>query len=423
MTLSALFRIALALAVALATLQPGTARAHGRSVSYSAWSLEEGAGGTVRLRVSLVDLGALERFKGDEAALAAHLRGALTLVAGDQPCRPDAASFRTLEAESGWMAYEWDVACAAAPTALTNQLLFNEKPMHVHFARLSGGTPPGQAAKAGSTSAWSVEEVLNDGKRTATIPTAASAPRSWIGSVAQYVPIGFGHILSGLDHLMFLLVLVLLGSRLRWLLGVVTGFTLGHSVTLGLAALGYATPVVTTVEALVGLSIALVAVENVWLVERPGEKRGGNRIPATSVAALLLVAGLSLFGAVQLPTVMLFGLVLFAACYFILVGRSRQSSQRVGNLRWAVAALFGLVHGFAFAEVLHGANLPVSSLVPALLGFNVGVEAGQVAVLLVAWPALLWVRRRGPEAQASLIRWGSAVAVCAGVYWFVSRGF
>ncbi len=425
MTLSALLRIVLAIAVALAIVQPGTASAHGRSVSYSAWSLEEAGmpgghgGGTVRLRVSLVDLGALEEFKGDEEGLAAHLRGALTLVAGAKPCDADAASFRTLEAESGWMAYEWGVVCAAAPTALNNQLLFNEKPMHVHFARLSGRTTAGQGANAESTAAWSVEEVLNDGKRTAMVPAASSAPRSWMGSVAEYVPIGFGHILSGLDHLMFLLVLVLLGSRLRWLLGVVTGFTLGHSVTLGLAALGYATPVVTTVEALVGLSIALVAVENVWLVEKPG----GNRIPATFVGALLLVAGLSLFGAVQLPTVMLFGLVLFAACYFMLVGRSRHSSQRVGNLRWAVAALFGLVHGFAFAEVLHGANLPVSSLVPALLGFNLGVEAGQVAVLLVAWPALLWVRRRGPEAQASLIRWGSAVAVCAGVYWFVSRGF
>ncbi len=404
--------------VAVAVVQPRTADAHGKSVSYSTWLLSEG-GASVRLRVSLVDLGALKQFKGDEAGLAAHLRGALTLVAGDSPCRPDRDSFRRLEADRGWMAYEWSVACAAAPTLLSGQLLFDEKPMHVHFASISGELTAAQAAAADVPGTWSVEAVLNDGTRTAVVPCGSGATRSWIGRVAEYAPIGFEHILSGLDHLMFLLVLVLLGGRLRWLLGVVTGFTLGHSVTLGLAALGYATPVVTTVEALVGLSIALVAVENVWLVEG----RAGHRIPATFVGALVVVAGLSMFGVVQLPTVMLFGVVLFAACYFMLVGRSRHSAQQVGNLRWAVAALFGLVHGFAFAEVLHGADLPVSSLVPALLGFNLGVEAGQVAVLALAWPVLLWVRRRGPEAQAVLIRWGSALAVCAGVYWFVSRGF
>jgi hypothetical protein len=405
-----LVRLLVSAAMVLAIIQPRTANAHGRSVSYSNWSLREDGGASVRLRVSLVDLGALKQFKSDESGLPAYLRDSLTLAGPAGACAPNPGTFHNLTAKRGWMAYEWTVSCEGTPAELNSELFLAQKPMHVHFARLSS---------AAASSTWSVERVLNDGNRTVSVPQASPPAGSWFGSVIRYIPIGFEHILSGLDHLMFLLVLVLLGTRLRWLLGVVTGFTLGHSVTLGLATLGYATPAVTTVEALVGLSIALVAVENVWALE----KEGNHRIPAGFVAALLLVAGLSMLGAVALPSVMLFGLVLFAACYFAMVQRSRHSAQRVGNLRWAVAALFGLVHGFAFAEVLHGAELPASRLVPALLGFNVGVEAGQVAVLVVAWPALVWVRRRGPEAQASVVRWGSALAVCAGVYWFVSRGF
>ena len=407
---------------AFAVLQPRSAAAHGRSVSYSAWAFD-GATATVRLRTSLVDLGALERFKSDEVGLAAYLRRSLTLASSERACVSDPNSFRRLSAEVGWMAYEWRVTCATAPTALTSDLLLDEKPMHVHIASFSSpASAParvGEARAGESPAPFTVERVLNDGARTVAVP---KAPGTWLQALTEKVPIGFTHILSGPDHLMFLLVLVLLGSRLRWLLGVVTGFTLGHSVTLGLATLGYATPAVTTVEALVGLSIALVAVENVWLVE-PGAKARSPRIPATFVAALVVVMALSMLGVVQLPTVMLFGIVLFAACYFAWVARHRQAADGAGNLRWAVAALFGLVHGFAFAEVLHGAELPASRLVPALLGFNIGVEAGQVAVLLVAWPALRWVRARGAEAQAVCVRYGSAVAVCAGVYWFVSRGF
>lgn len=107
-----------------------------------------------------------------------------------------------------------------------------------------------------------------------------------IWNVRRHVPLGVEHILSGWDHVIFLLALLLMATSLRSALVVVTGFTVGHSVTLALATLGFASPDIATVEALIGLSIVLVAVENIWLAEG----RGSPVVPRARVAALCALA-------------------------------------------------------------------------------------------------------------------------------------
>lgn len=169
-------------------------------------------------------------------------------------------------------------------------------------------------------------------------------PTRW--DVARsYGVLGFEHVLSGADHLLFLLGLVLLGGNV---LATVTAFTLGHSVTLSLAALGLVDLPVRPVEVAIALSVFWLAVE----LARPR------------------------------PTAL-------------------------GRRPWLLAGAFGLLHGLGFAGALREAGLPADEIPMALLSFNAGIEAGQVAVVVV----LLVLRAMGRPAIARAPGWVTRVPV------------
>src|SRR5262249_30719114 len=150
-------------------------------------------------------------------------------------------------------------------------------------------------------------------------------------------------------HLAFLLALLLVEASLWEVAKVVTGFTVGHSITLALAILGVLRPETSAIEALIGLSIALVAGENLWLLAgRPGG------VPWAIGGVLLALAAGAAIGVGGVPALTLAGLALFTLCYFHLLERVSYPAR----LRWAVAFLFGLIHGFGFAGVLIEAHLP-----------------------------------------------------------------
>jgi hypothetical protein len=218
------------------------------------------------------------------------------------------------------------------------------------------------------------------------------------------------HILSGWDHLAFVLALILLASRLAEVAWLATAFTAAHSLTLAAAVLGWASVREDAVEAVIGFSIALVATENLWL--RAGRERW---LPRALVLGLALLAAL---GATRLPWPLLAGLALFTACYFAL---AREAAQPL-RLRIAAAFVFGLAHGFGFAGALAELQLPASSLALGLLGFNAGVELGQLLVIALAWPVLLWLGRR-PPARLWTADVASACVCALGTFWFVTRAF
>jgi hypothetical protein len=120
------------------------------------------------------------------------------------------------------------------------------------------------------------------------------------------------------------------------------------------------------------------------------------------------------------PAVTGFGLALFAACYFALLARA----ERPARMRFAIAFCFGLVHGFGFAGVLSEAALAPERVVPALLGFNLGVEIGQLAIVAVLWPVLAALARlRDGRWHRALLEVGSGVVCALGTYWWIARGF
>ena len=193
--------------------------------------------------------------------------------------------------------------------------------------------------------------------RHATLVFGAAAPRTANG-FGSFLVLGIEHILLGYDHLLFLLALLLAPARWQTTVKIVTAFTLAHSITLALTALDVLRLPPVLVEAVIAASIAYVAAENLW-ARNPLSRR-----------------------------------------------------------TW-VTGLFGLVHGCGFASVLRDIGLPAEGLWPALLGFNVGVEAGQIAVILLVLPALHAIRRLKREAVVSATL---SAGVCAvGVWLLVQR--
>lgn len=179
----------------------------------------------------------------------------------------------------------------------------------------------------------------------------------WWQAAREFTRLGVEHIFTGYDHLVFLLGLLLVGRGLRDLFAIVTAFTVAHSITLALAALGIVHPTVWVVEAAIALSVAYVGLEN-------------------------LVA-------------------------------------RTFRHRWLIAFFFGLVHGFGFAAMLQDARPTGEISLLALLTFNAGVELGQLAVVTLAWP-LLWTLRRS-RYRATVVRVTSVLIAGCGVFWFVER--
>lgn len=189
--------------------------------------------------------------------------------------------------------------------------------------------------------------VVLDGQ-SAGAPATSPANDGTLG----FFRLGIEHILMGFDHVLFVFALMLRGGRVWSLLGIVTAFTVAHSITLGLAVLGFVRPPASVVEPLIAASIAYVAVENIFL-------------------------------------------------------------ERAVSRRWLVSLLFGLVHGFGFAGPLLDLGLPEESLFSSLLFFNLGVEAGQAMIVAMLFPALLWLSRFPWRHQA--VTFISAVVLAAAV--------
>jgi hydrogenase/urease accessory protein HupE len=190
----------------------------------------------------------------------------------------------------------------------------------------------------------------------------AGTRQGTVAVIRKFVGSGIHHILIGPDHLLFLIGLLLLGGSLRQLVLVVSAFTAAHSVTLSLAALNILSPPARIVEPAIALSIIYVGADNLTV-------RGGRDVRA-----------------------------------------------------W-IAFGFGLIHGFGFAGVLREMDLPSRALGWSLFSFNLGVEIGQLVVVIAVAAALSAVRTRSEIAGRRLAFAGSLVVIAAGAFWFIERVF
>ena len=391
--------------LALVAVAPASAPAHTRSASYSSWSFDAD-GAEVELRIPLLELTRLPvdpaRDLGSGGPVALYFADHLVLLQGASRCLPESPPVAQ-QAPRGWVAYRWRLRCpASGPRVIESRVLLEEAPSHLHFARVAADAVQ-ERVLTEADPRWPLD--TSDG--------AKSRPTLEGTGLLGYVRLGVLHILSGYDHLAFLLALLLLASTLREVAYLVTAFTLAHSITLALAVLGVLRPDAAAVESLIGFSIALVAAENGWLLSGRGVA-----VPVVATSALCALAALAAAGIGAVPAGALLGLALFSLCHFGLLARASLPAR----LRAAVAFAFGLVHGFGFAGVLAEMELPPQRVAHALFGFNVGVELGQLGVVALIWPALRGLERRSPQGLYRKVAEIGSAAICAlGLYWFLAR--
>ena len=418
---SVTIRWLLPLCLLVAAALPDNAVAHARSVSYSNWELTP-EGASVQARISLLELSRLGiplpigPGLGDRAANEAvglYLAERLDLYSDGERCLPSGIP-SARPGEDGSVAYRWTLICpGAGERTIRSSILREQAPSHLHFARIvipdADGAPTRILERVLSESdpQWQIAAADDDDASPRADPMGTS--------LGAYVLLGIEHILSGWDHLAFVFALVLLAGSLGEVARLVTGFTVAHSITLALAVLHWVEPRNGPVEAMIGFSVALVALENAWLLAGRGW-----RIPVIATGGLLAVAAMGAAGLGTLPVLAAIGLALFTASHFGLL----RVARRPAALRVVLAFAFGLVHGFGFAGVLAEMDLPTDRLFTALLGFNLGVEAGQLAVVAVLWPVLVWLRTVAGGRPHRMVVDVAGASICGlGLFWFLTRAF
>lgn len=210
-----------------------------------------------------------------------------------------------------------------------------------------------------------IQQLLNANNASLVIPAEQSA---W-QVAGEYIVLGVEHILLGIDHLLFVLALVLLVRHGRRLVWTITAFTLGHSITLSLVALGYMDYPVSLVEFAIAASIFVLAVE----LSRSDD-----------------------------PNAL--------------------SGHWISGHSWLVAVVFGLLHGMGFAGALSEVGLPAGDIPLALLSFNIGIELGQIAFVLLCL-VVMQLAVSWPKAFNRRVRWASIYTIGSlSAFWCVERG-
>lgn len=354
-------RAQLTAVVLLALLQPSVTRAHSAPFSYLDLKIAPGGvEGTLVVHDfdAAHDLGIDDPTRLHDAAFAVRYRDLLTRLMTSRLSVTADGEARAIE----WTAFETlpdrqslrMTLRLAGPSAAVLRIeaqLFPYDPVHQTFVNVY------------EDDTLRHQTILSAG-RTAADYYTGSVQGTW-AVIRTFVPAGIEHIMIGPDHVLFLVGLLLLGGSLAKLAAIVTAFTIGHSITLSLAALDIVSPPAQLVEPAIALSIVFVGADNL-LVRR---------------------------------------------------------AEAPKDIRALVAAVFGLVHGFGFAAVLKEFGLPSGALGWSLFSFNLGVEIGQLAIVVVVASALAAIRRRNAPLGDRLAIAGSVVVILAGAYWFIDRVF
>ena len=404
--------LALILVLALVCLAGFAApvAAHNKSLSFSDW-FWDGRNLHVSFTAPARDVTLLPEVltsQGLNQALAIHVQKHLRLEQVNTACRLD-RDFERASARKGYIRITARFACFndTAPVEIHNHAFFNLARSHVHFARLS-------AQKKDDPE--STEVLFTASQRMHRITPAdggrIEASVTFGENFLSHFWLGIDHIVTGYDHLAFVFCLLLIGGTKRQTLLLITGFTLGHSITLALAVLGVVTANPQAVEALIGFSIALVAAERILA--------RNQLMPVTGMglaAGFFIVSFIATIFGSGLGLGVWAGLILFCLAY----GQIIRSEHDALTLAPLMTVAFGLIHGFGFAGLLSDIGLPPGNVAGALVGFNIGIEVGQLLVfipLVVFGPYLL------EELPTPPVKWADIAALVLtvfGVFLFVSR--
>jgi hypothetical protein len=400
--LARLFDAVLILVLALGPWVSAPALAHTRSETHSAWLIK---GDTVHLQFTVPDLESKRiTTDGDMPSvdeLGKYVAEHVGAFAGDQACNMTEGP-RAVTAAGGYRRYEFTFACPNADDIkVHSSAWFELVDSHTNFAQIQ--TDEGAF----------IEQLITKDQQTLDASASALSPLQNAGFL-DFLKMGMKHIFTGVDHMSFMLGLVLISRRVRDLLFVVTGFTIGHSLTLALAVTGTLRPHPEFIDALVAFTIAMIGAENL------GDSTHKPLVVALGMGGLMfaLAAAQYLGAPVILPTLLLVGAGIFGANYLMLTGHMRDAAR----VRLVMTLVFGLIHGFGFASDLLEMRLPTGRLVQLLMGFNLGVEVAQVIVVMSAvLLAYILVKVRLAIPRPIFTDVAASFLVAEGLAWFLSR--
>ena len=296
----------------------------------------------------------------------------------------------------GVLKFVWSYQCLQIPQSISMSLFQDLGVTHTHIAR---GVIDGQSVPefmfASTQDAWVIG-----------LPGESNVNQS---SYFGYFKSGVQHILSGWDHLTFLLGLLLLFTG-RFLIIAITGFTIGHSLTLGLGAMNVLRVHSEIIETLIGFSILLLAVE--YFLKHVFEINKLIKNLALSFCAFL---PLTIFG--SLDPILIAGLALFLTFYLSLINHYSNPW-----LPLMVTIFFGLIHGLGFASSIAESGIPQDRLLPIILSFNIGVEVGQLAVAFTLLAFLKLTKTYFRFSDFNYLHGAMGTFVFSmGTFWFISR--
>ena len=372
--------------------------AHDRSESYSRFSFTTNEQGMAIQVIGSIkqdifnNLNAASRFQSYES-LVDYLG---TAINPGSSCKLNNPVEVNENISLGVLKFAWAFQCLQIPETISVSLFQDLGVTHTHIARgvVDGESVP-EFMFASNQDAWVIG-----------LPGERNANQS---SYFGYFKSGVQHILSGWDHLTFLLGLLLLFTG-RFLVIAITGFTIGHSLTLGLGAMNVLRVHSEIIETLIGFSILLLAVE--YFIKHTFEIDKLAKNLALSLCAFL---PLTVFG--DLDLILIIGLALFLTFYLSL-------TNHYSNL-WLpllITIFFGLIHGLGFASSIAESGIPQDRLVPIILSFNIGVEVGQLAVAF-ALLALIKITKMYFHSSYFHYLHGAmgAFVFSMGTFWFISR--
>jgi|TARA_B110000261_G_scaffold164562_1_gene214855 hypothetical protein len=284
---------------------------------------------------------------------------------------------------------------------IINNVLFDIAQSHVHLSRIKMNDDILEKALFYNDQTIEVDDLIDTNDIT------------FFSKVTKFIYSGVIHILSGFDHLIFLLGLLILTQNIRHIFIAITGFTIGHSITLALAALDIVVPNTFMIEALIGFTILFISTEYML-------KEARSYIPILSILLLILFfVGLStLFLEISISLISVIGLILLTIGYFGITS----SLTNNANFRIIITSLFGLIHGFGFGAFLLNSDFDKSNAIAALFGFNLGVELGQIIFVLV-FLIISGIAIRFLTANSYIYLMNTLMIMVSslGFYWFIQR--
>lgn len=374
---------------------------HQRSESYSKWTIEKENKENLISIIFSIRLSNLNKLEGP-------LRGdwenkvskiIISSFEFDANCSVSSKPRTVISRQNDIFKLHWTLLCLEEIKKINVNIFFNKDPTHSHIARYT------------YSSDLSTEKLFSAQSRSWYFNENTNSEESSTNSFLDYVLLGIKHISTGYDHLAFLFGLLLLNPRMKRLILAITGFTIGHSITLSLAVMELVRPVSAFIEALIGFSIAILGLE--YLIRNQPNKLTYMRSTFLFLF-LFLLAYIFYFDGSNITG--LLGLLIFSFCYLTLI-----SGRHSWFLSLFLACAFGLIHGFGFGGFLFEVGLSEENLLKALFGFNLGVELGQLLAIGIFLTFLYFITKFKIKTQEYINPVLAIILVTIGTYWFVYR--